>query len=72
MKNLLYYVKKNGNKSFDDLEFNENDALLLAQLSYLYFEKVIYNNSKGYSLKSVMTDENALTLCFGAMNFKII
>ena len=21
MKNLLYYVKKNGNKSFDDLEF---------------------------------------------------
>ena len=70
MKNLLYYVKKNGNKTFDDLEFNENDALLLAQLSYLYFEKVIYNNSKGYSLKSVMTDENALTLCFGAMNFK--
>ncbi|MBQ7641209.1 MAG: hypothetical protein IJS83_01960, partial [Acholeplasmatales bacterium] len=70
MKNLLYFLKRYGNKSFDELPFNDNDALLLSQISYLYFEKVVKDNSRGYNLKKIMTDDNALDLCYGAMNFK--
>ena len=70
MKNLLFFLKRYGNKSFDELPFDENDALLLSQISYLYFEKVVKDNSRGYNLKKVMIDDNAIDLCYGAMNFK--
>ncbi len=70
MKNLIYYVKKYGQKSFDELEFNENDALLFSQLSYLYFEKLVTDNSRGYNLKYLMLEKNARTLSYGATNYK--
>ena len=70
MKNILYFLKKYGNKSFDELPFNEIDALLLSQLSYLFFERTVPNAYEGYNLKNVMVEKNALNLCVEAMNYK--
>lgn len=70
MKNLLYFLKKYGNKSFEELPFNEIDALLLSQLSYLYFERTVPNCYEAYNLKNVMKNKNALSLCTEAMNYK--
>ena len=41
MKNIIDYVKKYGEKTFSELPFTEVDSLVLSQLSYLKFDKVI-------------------------------
>jgi len=38
--NIIDYLKINGHKSFSKLPFNEIDALVLAQLSYLEYNKI--------------------------------
>ena len=70
MKNLLYFLKKYGNKSFDEIKFNEIDALLLSQLSYLFFERTVPNAYASYNLKNVMIEKNAQNLCYEAMNYR--
>lgn len=41
MKNILSYIKNEGNRTFEDYPFNEVDSLILSQLSYLEFDGVI-------------------------------
>lgn len=41
MRNLYFYVKTYGTKSFQEFPFNEVDSLLLSQLSYLNLDLVI-------------------------------
>ena len=43
MANIIDYVRYYRNKSFDELPFNEVDALILANISYLNFDKCIGN-----------------------------
>ena len=38
--NIIDYLKINGHKSFSKLPFNEVDALILAQLSYLNYNDI--------------------------------
>ncbi len=38
MGDIISYVQEKGNFSFDELEFNEVDSLVLSQLSYLNFD----------------------------------
>lgn len=38
--NIIDFVKINGNKTFDDKEFNEVDGIILAQLSYLNYKEM--------------------------------
>ncbi|MDE7385109.1 MAG: hypothetical protein K2M84_05060, partial [Anaeroplasmataceae bacterium] len=41
MKNILYYVKKFGNRSFEEFPLNEVDGLILSQISYLNLDSVL-------------------------------
>lgn len=50
--NLLDYIKKNGNKSFNDLCFNEIDNAILCQITYVSFENVI-NINKPYTIEEL-------------------
>jgi len=70
MKNIVYYLKKHGNKSFNELEFNEIDSLILSQLSYLYFEKICKDLNGYYKLKDYLKVDYIYDLCKGAMNYK--
>ncbi len=49
MKNLLNFIKKYGNKDFDELSFNEVDGLILSQISYMNIDNFVpkYNENKG-------------------------
>lgn len=42
MKNILYFLKKNKDKTFSELPFGEADSLLLCQLVYLNWEKYVH------------------------------
>ena len=41
MGNIISYLEKYGDKSFSEMPFNEVDALVLSQFSYLKFDGVI-------------------------------
>lgn len=41
MKNITYFLKKFGNKSFDEFPFNEVDSLILCQLAYLNYNHIV-------------------------------
>ena len=41
MKNIIYYMKKFGNRTLDEMPFNEVDSLILCQLSYLNYENLV-------------------------------
>ena len=41
MKNIIYYMKKFGDRTLDEIPFNEVDSLILCQLSYLNYENLI-------------------------------
>lgn len=42
MGNILDYIKWRGDLSFDKSEFNEVDNLVLSQISYVNFDKIVY------------------------------
>ncbi len=44
--NVIEYVKKYGNYSFAECEFNEVDNVILASLSYLNFKGILLSSSK--------------------------
>ena len=69
MKGILYYLLKNGNKDFTDLPFNEADSLILSQISYLFFERLIDDNNI-YSLRDFLTIDNVEKLCESSMSYK--
>jgi hypothetical protein len=41
MGNIVSYIEEYGSYTFDDMEFNEVDSLVLAQMSYLYYDAFI-------------------------------
>lgn len=41
MKNIIYYMKKFGDRTLDEIPFNEVDSLILCQLSYLNYENLV-------------------------------
>lgn len=41
MSNIVDYIDRYGAKSFDEIEFNEIDALVLSQLSYVDFSAIV-------------------------------
>ncbi len=62
MKNLLYFARNFGNENFNDRPFDEVDALLLCQLAYLNFEKIVKEDKEIY-LYSIIKNENFQILC---------
>ena len=41
MENIISYLKELGNKSFEEMPFNEVDALVLSQFVYLKFDGLV-------------------------------
>lgn len=58
MRNLLTYFNEMGSVPFKEREFNEVDSLILCQLAYLNFEKVVENVEKKVALKDVFVEKN--------------
>ena len=59
MKNIIDYLSEYGDRSFDDLGWNEVDGLILSQFAYFRWDKVIpgfLEDEDGVSL-SEMTEE---------------
>ncbi|MDE7106427.1 MAG: DUF2974 domain-containing protein, partial [Anaeroplasmataceae bacterium] len=79
MKNILYYVKRYGKKSFDSFPFNEVDGLILSQVAYLNLEHLlpsIDDTMEDVSLLEFLTDERLETVCADTLdrkrNYKLI
>lgn len=52
---IIDYLKKYGNSSFDELEFNEVDSVILCQLAYFdYSNTPICNKNLNYTLKEFL------------------
>ena len=61
MGNMVNYVKKFGHLSFDEKPFNDVDALILSELVYLNFDKIIPSlemNVDSIKLIPLLTDSN--------------
>ena len=43
--NVLDYIKKYGDYTFNLIEFNEIDSLILSSISYINFEDILKNHS---------------------------
>lgn len=67
MKNMLYYLKKYGNLSFQAHPFNEIDALILSQISYLNVDLFTHDYNEEVFVKDILTPENAKKLAFASM-----
>lgn len=66
MKNILYYIKEFGNKSFEEFPFNDVDSLILSQISYLSlidFIPDIANAEENISLIDCLSEENIQIMC---------
>ena len=70
MKNMLYYLKKYGNTSFQEMPFNEVDSLILSQIGYLNLDIYISHPHDEVFLKDVMTKKNAKDLAYASMTRK--
>lgn len=73
MKNIIYYLKKFGNKTFEEMPFNEVDSLILCQISYLNLEQYvpsINSNSSNVSLINQLSPENIEALCVETLDRK--
>lgn len=59
MGNIISYVKENGFLTFDAMDFNEVDSLVLSQLSYLCFDSFIESVPKfDITFKNLAEKEN--------------
>lgn len=73
MRNLFYYIKKFGLKSFAEFSFNEVDSLILSQLSYLNLKEFIPALSEKkdpVSLQELLTDDVIHKLCYETLDEK--
>lgn len=71
MKGIIYYLKKYGNKSFDELPFNEIDSLILAQISYLNIDVFAKNPNEKTYLKDVIKKKYKARLVYQTMVHKM-
>lgn len=58
MRNLLDYLDEKGHIPFKIEPLNEVDSLILCQLAYLNFDRVIKNKNERIALKDIFIDEN--------------
>lgn len=70
MKNMITYLKKYGNMSFDELPFNEVDSLLLSQIGYLNLDLFINHPHDEIFIKDVLNKENSKKLSLATMTRK--
>ena len=66
MGNLVDYVKRYGNISFEDKPFNDVDALLLSELVYLNFDNYVPSleeNKKSIYFYKLLSNENIDVMC---------
>ncbi len=70
MKNMITYLKKYGNTSFDELPFNEIDSLILSQIGYLNLDLFINDPNDEIFLKDVLNKKNAKMLAEATMTRK--
>lgn len=55
---IIGYVKKFGNYSFDEYEFNEIDSMILSQLTYFdYSNTPVCNKDLNYTLKDFLNHD---------------
>ena len=67
MKNMLTYLKKYGNLSFNENPFNEIDALILSQISYMNIDLFSNDENQEVFVKDVLTEKNAKKLAYANM-----
>ena len=70
MKNMISYLKKYGNTSFNELPFNEVDSLILSQIGYLNLDLFIAHPHDEVFLKDVLNKKNAKKLSLATMTRK--
>lgn len=72
MKNVFYFLKKYGMKTFDEFPFNEVDALIFSSLSYVQFWKYVPSLSdkkEGISLLDLTEDDIVVyKMCEGCID----
>ncbi len=75
MKNIIYYMKKFGNRSLDEMTFNEVDSLILCQLSYLNFENLVPSlddNDISVNFQDLIHEDlMIIKLCEGTLDRKL-
>lgn len=67
--NILGYVKKYGNYTFQEITFSTVDALICATLSYLNFELYSHSFNEEIIIKDI-EDTNIIKLCAGELTTK--
>lgn len=54
MSNIFDYVKENGDKTFFEKEFTEVDAAIMALLSYINFDHIVFNTKDKVKLANAL------------------
>lgn len=71
-RNVFYFLKKHGMKTFDEFPFNEVDALIFSSLSYVQFWKYVPSLSEkkeGISLSKLTEDDIVVyKMCEGCID----
>ena len=62
MKNMLWYLKKHGNTSFEEMPFCEADALIMSEVCYLALELFATDKNDEIMLKDILNPINAKKL----------
>ena len=65
MKNMLWFLKKHGNKSFEEMPFCEADALVMSEVCYLALENFAKDPNEEIMLKDILNPINAKKLAYG-------
>lgn len=65
--NMISYLKRYGNKSFEEVPFNEVDSLILSQIGYLNLDLFINHPHDEVFLKDVLNKKNAKALAYASM-----
>lgn len=65
MKNMLWYLKKHGNESFEKMPFNEIDALIFSEIGYLNLEVFSNDYNEKIMLKDILNKDNKKVLSKG-------
>lgn len=73
MKNILYYLKHFGNKSFAEFPLNEVDGLIISQLSYLNLDSLIPSiddTKEDVAIIDALTPDTIKIACQGTLDKK--
>ncbi|MGM9970552.1 MAG: Mbeg1-like protein [Anaeroplasma sp.] len=70
MKNITYFLKQFGNKSFNELPFNEIDSLILCQIGYLQLDNFAKDYDEKIYLNDIMIPQNASELSKDTISFR--